>query len=49
MDLPHTQERATVGLVKQYSYESQEVISQLLGSVDKDQKFRYNVNRIENE
>lgn len=50
MDLPHSQERAAVGLVKQHTYDSQEVISQVLGRIDnRQQKFKYSDTRIEEE
>jgi hypothetical protein len=47
MGMPHSQERAAVTLIKQYTYESQDVISQLVDSCE-DIKFRYNETRVEN-
>jgi len=43
MDLPNkAQEEATITLLKQFSYDAQEVIAQLLEQVDaKDKQFRY--------
>jgi L-2-hydroxyglutarate oxidase LhgO len=43
LNLPESQEVAAITLIKQFSYDAQEVISQLLDSLDKnDKQFRYN-------
>lgn len=51
MNLPHSQERAAVGLVKQHTYDSQETISQLLAQTKPGakQKFRYNNTKVEEQ
>lgn len=49
MGLPNRQERAAVAQIKQYTYESQEAISQLLGRTDPKGKFRYHPDKVERE
>lgn len=47
LGLPHQQERAVIAQIKQYSYDSQELISQLMSAATNDKKFRYNDHRVE--
>ena len=43
LNLPERQEVAAITLIKQFSYDAQEVISQLLDSLDDESKqFKYN-------
>jgi hypothetical protein len=51
MNLPNKdQEEAIITLLKQFSYDTQEVISQLLQEVDEDnKKFRYNNRLLESK
>ena len=47
LGLPHQQERAVIAQIKQYSYDSQELISQLMSAATNDKKFKYNDKRVE--
>ena len=47
MGLPEKQERATVALIKQLTYESQETVAQLLKFATPDRKFRIHEDKIE--
>ena len=47
LGLPHQQERGVISQIKQYSYDSQETVAQLLEAAIDDKKFKYNENRIE--
>jgi hypothetical protein len=48
LGLPHAQERAVVTTIKQFTYDSQETIAQLLDE-DSERKYRYNEHRIESQ
>jgi hypothetical protein len=45
--LPHQQERAVIAQIKQYSYDSQETVAQLLSKAAPDKRFKYDDNRVE--
>lgn len=48
LGLPHAQERALITNVKQFTYDSQETMAQLLDK-STTAKYRYNENRIESK
>ena len=48
LNLPETQETAVIALIKQFSYDTQEVVSQLLNYVDEgDKQFKYSNHLLE--
>lgn len=48
MNLPSKQEEGAITLLKQFSYDAQEIISQLLNELDDSSKtFKYNNNLLE--
>jgi hypothetical protein len=48
LNLPETQETAVIALIKQFSYDTQEIISQLLNHIDEGEKqFKYSNHLLE--
>lgn len=48
MGMPHSQERAAVTLIKQYTYDSQDTLAQLI-QVCGNNKFKYSENKVEKQ